>query len=307
VSDVPRRGGKTLRAVGPTASKSTPWLLMSPALALLLLMTVVPAIYLVYASLHTQQLLGGTSHFVGLQNYRNAIGDATIRHSFFVTIQFVVIAVVAEMAIGLLLAVPLARKTRGSTVAAALLLLPFAITPAVSALIVREMLNPNYGWVDYYLGRIGLPAHIAWLDGTHSAWIAIVGLDVWQWTPFVTLILIAGLQALPQEPTEAASIDGATRWQIFRHVTLPMLMPFIAIAVVIRTIQAFKTFDAFEILTGGGPGNSTDAINLNVYRVALQSFRTGAAAAMAMLFLIMLSIFVPVLLSVIGRSGKEEA
>ncbi len=175
----------------------------------------------------------------------------------------------------------------------------------VSGLVAKQLLNPNYGWIDYYLGRLGLPAHIDWLSGSGTAWTAIIGLDVWQWTPFVALILIAGLQSLPHEPVEAAAVDGASRWQTFRYITLPMLAPFLAIAVVLRTIQAFKTFDTFKILTGGGPGNSTEIVNLGIYRVALQSFRVGAASAMGMFFLIILSLFVPALLRVVGRNAEE--
>jgi multiple sugar transport system permease protein len=159
--------------------------------------------------------------------------------------------------------------------------------------------------VNYYLGKVGLPADIDWFANASTAWIAVIGLDVWQWTPFVVLILIAGLQSLPREPVEAAAVDGATAWQTFRYITLPQLTPFIAIAVVLRAIQAFKTFDTFKILTGGGPGNSTEIINLGIYRVALQSFRVGAAAAMGILFLIILSLLVPVLLRVVGRNTEE--
>src|SRR5919202_152297 len=148
-------------------------------------------------------------------------------------------------------------------------LIGMTIAPAVSGLVFRQLLNPNYGWVNYYLGKLGLPAGIDWFANASSAWVAVIGLDVWPWTPFVALILIAGLQSLPRAPVEAAAVDGASRWQTFRYVTLPQLTPFIAIAVVLRTIQAFKTFDTFKILTGGGPGNSTEIINLGIYRVAL--------------------------------------
>jgi multiple sugar transport system permease protein len=174
-------------------------------------------------------------------------------------------------------------------------------------MIFRELLSPTTGWVDYYMGQVGLGAHFDWLGGSNTAWIAIIGLDVWQWTPFVALILMAGLQSLPQEPMEAASIDGASSWQSFRFITLPMLMPFVAIAVTLRTIQAFKTFDSFAVLTNGGPGTSTEIINLNIYRVALQSFRIGAASALAMVFLILLSLLVPLLLRVAGRDPEESA
>ena len=293
---LPRR-----RAKAPFA----PWVLMSPALTVLIGMTIAPAIYLVYSSLRNEQLLTGGGGFVGLNNYKDVLTDPTMRHSFWVTLAFVAAAVLIETMLGLLLAVPLAEQTRANNIGATLLLLPFAITPAVSGLVFRQLLNPNYGWVNYYLGKLGLPAGIDWFANAGSAWVAVIGLDVWQWTPFVALILIAGLQSLPREPVEAAAVDGASRWQTFRYITLPQLTPFIAIAVVLRTIQAFKTFDTFKILTGGGPGNSTEIINLGIYRVALQSFRVGAASAMGILFLIILSLLVPVLLRVVGRDTEE--
>ena len=283
-----------------------PWLLLTPSLAVLLLMTVVPAGYLLWSSLTNRTLLGGTGGFVGLENYRNALTDPEVLKSLAITFAFVVVVVAVEMLIGLALAVPLARQSRSNNVAAALLLLPFAVTPAVSAMMFKELLNPNYGWVDHYMGVLGLPSQVQWLSHPTTAWIALVGLDVWQWTPFVALILMAGIQSLPKEPQEAASIDGASSWQSFRHVTLPMLTPFIAIAVTLRTIQAFKTFDAFKILTGGGPGDSTEIINLGIYRVALQSFRIGAASTIAMVLLLLLSLLVPVLLRIVGRNADPE-
>jgi multiple sugar transport system permease protein len=279
---------------------------MSPALAILLLMTVAPAAYLIWSSLRNDTLLGGGGTFVGLQNYADALGDPEVVHSLLVTFAFVVVAVVVEMAIGLALAVPLAAQSRSNNVAAALMLLPFAVTPAVSAMMFKELLNPNYGWVDHYMGVFGLPAHTDWLGSSTTAWVALIGLDVWQWTPFVALILMAGLQAMPREPLEAAAIDGAGTWQTFRHITLPLIAPFISIALVLRTIQAFKTFDSFKILTGGGPGASTEVINLGIYRVALQSFRIGAASALAMILLILLSLLVPVLLRAVGRNADPE-
>lgn len=283
------------------------WTLMSPALALLLIMTVVPTIYLVRASLRNDTLLGIGGGFVGLQNYRDVLTDPNELHALLRTAFFVVVVVALELLLGMLLAVPLAAQSRSNNLAATLMLLPFAVTPVVSAMIFRELLSPTTGWVDYYMGRVGLGAHFDWLGGSNTAWLAIIGLDVWQWTPFVALILMAGLQSLPHEPSEAAAIDGASNWQTFRFITLPMLMPFVAIALTLRTIQAFKTFDSFAVLTNGGPGTSTEIVNLNIYRVALQSFRIGAASALAMVFLIFLSLLVPLLLRVAGRDPEEGA
>ena len=291
---------------GQGAEAWTPWLLMLPTFVLLALMTIVPTIFLLRASLRSDTLLGPPGRFVGLQNYTNTLTDPVFWHSMAITVGFVAVAVVLQMVIGMALALPLAAQRRSNTWGTLLLLLPFAITPVVSAMMFKELLNPNYGWVDHYMGVVGLPAHVEWLSNPGTAWISLIALDVWQWTPFVTLILIAGIQSLPAEPKEAASIDGATGWQTFWHVTLPQLTPFVAIALVLRTIQAFKSFDAFKILTGGGPGDSTEIINLGIYRVALQSFRIGAAAAVAMLLLIFLSLLIPALLRGVGKNANPE-
>ena len=288
------------------STRLAPWALMSPAMLVLMLMTIAPAIYLVWSSLRNDTLLGSGGRFVGLQNYQDALTNPNVLRSLLITGGFVLAAVTVEMLLGLLLAVPLATQSRSNNLAAALMLLPFAVAPAVSAMMFKELLNPNYGWIDHYMGVLGLPAHVEWLSNTNTAWIALIGLDVWQWTPFVALILMAGIQSLPKEPLEAAAIDGASTWQTFRHVTLPMLAPFLAIALTLRTIQAFKTFDAFKILTGGGPGASTEIINLGIYRVALQSFRIGAASALSMVLLILLSLLVPILLRAVGRNADPE-
>jgi multiple sugar transport system permease protein len=178
-----------------------------------------------------------------------------------------------------------------------------AMTPAVSALIWRELLDPNFGWLSYYLQTWHLTAApIAWLSDTTTSWMALIGLNVWQWTPFVALILLAGLQGVPTEPKEAAAVDGANAWQTFVHVTLPLLRPFIAIALLLRVIDAFKTFDAIQILTGGGPGTSTEVINLLVYRVALQDFNVGAASALGVCFLLLLAFVVQQFIRILSRS-----
>jgi multiple sugar transport system permease protein len=283
------------------------WMLLSPALLLLGVMTVGPAIYLLYSSVHDVQLFGGANRFVGLRNFRQLLTDSSFGKSLLVTFAFVALAVGFEVMIGLALAMGLMRRIRSNAVAATLLLLPFAVTPVVSAMVFKQLLDPNYGWVDYYLSKIGvLPAHLDWLSEPATAWIALVVLDVWQWTPFVALIILAGLQTLPQEVLEAAAVDGAKPGQIFRHITLPMVTPFLAIAVVLRSVQAFKTFDAFQVLTGGGPGESTEIVNLGIYRTALQSFRVGAASAVGLVFLLILSLLVPALLRVVGRNAQPE-
>jgi multiple sugar transport system permease protein len=282
------------------------WLQMSPALIVLLIMTIAPAIFLISKSFTNSSLLDGNSQFMGLKNYQLVLTDSSQLHAARVTAIFVVLVVLIEMASGLFFAQFLYKKTRANSIAGALLIIPFAVAPAVAAMIFRELLNPNYGWIDYFMGLVGLPAHTDWLGNSVTAWSALVILDVWQWTPFVTLILIAGMSSLPAEPLEAAAVDGANAWQIFRHISVRLMAPFIGIALVLRTIQAFKTFDSFLILTGGGPGDSTSPINLEIYRVALQSFRVGYASAMAILLLIVTSILTPALLRILGWATQTE-
>jgi multiple sugar transport system permease protein len=279
---------------------------MAPAMIVLLIMTIAPTIFIFYSAFRNDKILGGAGKFVGLDNFVEALTNPSNQHALLITLGFVAAVVVLEMLLGFALALPLAAQTPGNKVGAALMLLPFAVTPAVAGMVFKQLLNPNYGWVGYYLGVLGFPKGVDLLGDPTSAWIVLIILDLWQWTPFVTLILMAGLQSLPGEPREAAMVDGANPWQMFRHITLPAMVPFIAIAAVLRTIQAFKTFDSFKILTGGGPGESTEIINLGIYRVGLQSFNVGLACALGVIFLIILSLLVPFMLRVIGRRSDPE-
>jgi multiple sugar transport system permease protein len=281
------------------------WALVAPAVGVLLLMTIFPALYLLWASFRRFNLMTpDNAAFIGLENYRNIATNADIRHSMLVTILFVVVAVGIELTLGLLLAIMLAPKSRANTAAATLLILPMAVTPVVSALVWRELFNPNYGWVNYFLRQIGIMHEpIAWLSNPQTSWFTVISLDVWQWTPFVALILMAGLQGIPPEPREAAAVDGAEGWRLFWDVTFPLLRPFVAIAVLLRTLEAFKTFGTIRVLTGGGPGISTEIINLTIYRTALQDFSVGAAASLGIAFLVFLSILVPQMLRILARNS----
>ena len=280
------------------------WLLSAPALVILIALTLGPALYLVYSSFFRFTLLGSTHTWVGLDNYRNVVSDGATRHDYLITLLFVALVVSIELVAGMLLAIPLAARTLGNSLASTLMILPFAITPVVSGLIWRQLLDPNFGWIDFYAQKAGLMgAPVQWLSQSRTSWAAIVALDVWQWTPFVALILMAGLQGVPREPLEAASVDGASAWASFWHVTLPLLRPFIAIAVLLRTVEAFKTFATIKVLTDGGPGNSTEIINLSIYRVALENFSIGAAAAVGVVFLMILAVIVPLVIRFVLGGG----
>jgi multiple sugar transport system permease protein len=279
-------------------------LLVVPATAVLLLMTVAPALYLLWSSLFRFNLLASEAGvFVGLGNYADILGSPDFIRHFGITLLFVFASVSLELALGLTVALLLARKGPDLRIAAGLLILPMAVTPVVAALVWRALLNPNYGWIDYYLQALGLIHEpVAWLSAPLTSWIALLALDVWQWMPFVALILLAGLQGLPTEPIEAAAVDGAGRLGMFRFITLPMMRPFILIAVLLRTVDAFKTFGTVQVLTNGGPGDATEIVNLSIYRVALQNFQVGTAAAMGIVFLVVVTIVIQQMLRVMARN-----
>lgn len=306
IKDTPVRTRNTTTLASPKRTRHIPWMYLAPALTVLLIMTIGPAIFIFYTSFRNASVLDGSGEFVGLTNYETALTDPGTQQAFLLTLMFVVVVVSLQMVLGLALALPLAHQTRTNKLASALMLLPFAVTPAVAAMIFRQLVNPNYGWIAYYLEALGFPPNLDLLGNPVGAWTVLFVLDLWQWTPFVALILMAGLQSLPREPQEAAMVDGANKWQIFKHITFPGLIPFLAIALVLRTIQAFKTFDSFRIVTNGGPGNSTEMINLAIHRIGLQSFNIGLACALGVLLLIVLLLLVPAMQRVIGRRADPE-
>jgi len=292
------------RGVGMRTRLSDGRILMLPAILLLGLMSIGPALYLFWSSLWNTNLLSPEkAQFVGIQNYLDVLTSPQTLNRFAITFLFVVLAVSIELVLGLLLSLLLDRPGLDIKIATSLLLLPMAVTPVVAALILRALLNPLYGWVDYYGTAWGLMDRpIEWLSQPITAWIAVIGLDVWQWTSFVALILLAGLQGMDREPYEAAAIDGAGTWATFRRITLPMLVPFLVIAVLLRTIEAFKTFGTIQVLTNGGPSASTEIVNLAIYRVALQNFQVVAGAALGIVFLVVVSVVASQLLRFMGRN-----
>jgi multiple sugar transport system permease protein len=270
-------------------------------------MTVVAGIYVFYISFFRVNGFGQGNQFVGFGNFQDAFTTYSLLGNLIRTIAFVVLAVGIELAVGGFLAFQLAKRLRGTGIAGILLLIPFAMTPAVSAMIFRILLDPSSGWIDHYLRSAGLISQpIQWLSNPQTAWVALVGLDIWSWTPFVALILMAGIQSMPRDVLEAASLDGARGWTHLRYITLPLLSPFIAIAGVLRTIQAFQTVDSFLVLTNGGPGGSTTVANLSIYRLVVQNFSIGLGAATAVVVLILLLALTPLLMRIIGKYAEHE-
>jgi len=207
------------------------------------------------------------------------------------TFVYATAALILEFSIGLGLALLLNSQIRGRGFFRATLLVPMMLPAVVVGVVWRLMLNPNFGAINGTLKNFGLNTEsLTWTASPRLAMLSVIAVDVWQWTPFVFLVLLAGLQAIPQEPYEAALIDGSSRWQTFRYVTLPLLKPAILIALLLRTMDLLRVFDQIFILTEGGPGFATETISLYIYRAAFRFFDFGYAAAMSFVLLILTNV-----------------
>lgn len=282
-------------------------LMAAPITIYVLVVFVWPLVYGVGISLFHYQLTDPTQArtFVGLDNYAKAFSDSSSRTSLINTLVFVIGAVSVEMLLGMGLALLLWRDTRLNQVASALLLIPIALTPLVAGLVWRAILNPDFGMVGYYLTTLGVRRGLT--AQPETAMLSVILVDAWQWTPLVMLILLAGLKTLPMQPFEAARVDGGSSWAIFRNLTLPMLAPTILLALLFRTMDAFRVFDAIFAMTQGGPGLSTTVLNFYVYKQGLVFFDMGFAASLSTILLVVIGAFSLVYIRLIGRQERERA
>ena len=273
------------RGVGP--------LLMLPATLLVVVFLVGPFYYMVYTAL-TDLSFADASHsgaFIGFDNFRKLMrNDPFFWASFLLTLKFVVIAVGLEFLLGFALAFLIFRFVASQRLLTTLLLIPMMIAPVAVGLIWRLLLQGDFGMLTFYMRKVGLLAqNAAVLSAPDLVFPTIVAIDVWQWTPFVTLIMLAGMMSLPSAPFEAAMMDGAKPFQIFRDVMLPLLRPVIALVLLLRGIDAFKEFDKVFLMTGGGPGTLTELVSIYAYRVNFRNWDLGYGAAVAfMIYLVVL-------------------
>lgn len=269
------------------AGALVPYLLLAPAYALVTLVLVYPAIENVLLSLWSWRITSpARGVFVGLENYRRLLlEDPEFWPVLGFTAAFTVSTIALEFLLGLGTALLLSGLGRGRRVLTPFVLLPYMIPAVVVGLVWRLLWTKDYGLVNFLLGRVGIRP-VLWLGEPFAAGVAVVVSEVWRSTPFVTLVLLAGLAALPLEPHEAAAVDGASRWQAFRHVTLPLLLPSITVALLFQTIFKLRVFDLIFILTGGGPGIATLPLGILVYRQYFRYFEGGYAAALAVIVLL---------------------
>jgi multiple sugar transport system permease protein len=262
-----------------------PYLLIAPTLAVLVALSIYPLIYAVKVSLQADS---GTGAHWSFQNFTRLAADDFFRSALAHTIVYTIIALTFEFLLGLGLAVLLNRAMRGRSLFRAALLVPMMLPTVVVGVVWRLMLNPNFGAINGTLKSFGVNTeHLTWTASPTLAFASVIMVDIWQWTPFMFLILLAGLQAIPEEPYEAALIDGSSAWQTFYYITLPLLKPAILIALLLRTMDLLRVFDQIFILTEGGPGSATETISLYIYRTAFRFSDFGYAAAMSFVLLIL--------------------
>lgn len=266
-------------------------MLVAPVIVLLLAITAYPLVYNLWNSFHFVNLsYGGLPHrYVGGANYSHIFGSAQWVSALERTLVFTAVTVVFDLVVGLGLALMMHRNFRGRGFLRAAILVPWAMPTVVSAMLWKTMFDPSAGFVDYILAAFH-PAWsgLAWLGASTSrSWVAIFIADSWKNIPFVAIILLAGLQVIPNDVYEAARIDGASWWQSFRSVTLPMLKPALSVALIFRTIQALLVFDVIYIMTGGGPGNSTESLSFLNYQTFIVNTDFGIGGAMSLVLVVL--------------------
>jgi multiple sugar transport system permease protein len=282
----------TIGYVTTSESLQRLWFIL-PAVVLILFLSIFPLLMslgLVFSEWNWSALNTGI-RFNGLENWVRLACDERFWNAVKNTVRFIVVGVPLQYGLGLGLALLLNGEVWGRKFFRVCFLLPMALTPvAVGFLVGRMLFNPNIGPVNQWMMALGLPP-LGWTTDPRIAWFVIVLVDTWQWTPFMFLILHAGLQSLPLEIYEASRIDGASEWQMFRHLTFPLLLPVSTTGVLLRALEMFKLIDIVVVVTGGGPGTSTETVTYYAYQVGGRNFDLGYASAVAYALLIMTVVF----------------
>jgi multiple sugar transport system permease protein len=260
-----------------------PWWSLLPAIVILAVLTLYPMLNLVRMSVSTIEFAQGRDiwAFTPARNLELLLADRVLRHAIANTLVFVVVSVAAETVLGLGLALLVGKLARGKGLIRTLMILPILVPPVAIGSMWKLMYNYDFGILNQIALALGL-APVNWLGSTNVALLSVIIVDIWHWVPFVFLILFAAVEGLPVEVYEAARIDGATGWQTFRHITLPLLAPALAVAVTFRSILAFKAFDEVFLLTSGGPGTSTELISLHIYKVFFEQNQLGYGALLSL-------------------------
>jgi multiple sugar transport system permease protein len=280
------------------------WPFVVPALAVIAAVIVFPWVFTLWMSVNSWTL-GQEQSFVGLDNYIRLAGDMRFWESMWHTALYTVLSVVAPLILGTLAALifdgqfPLRGFLRGVFV------MPMMATPVAIALVWTMMFHPQLGILNYLLSLAGIGPQ-EWIYNQSTVIPSLVLVETWQWTPLIMLIVLGGLAAIPREPFESAEIDGANAWQKFRYLTLPMIAPFLMIGVIIRSIDAVKSFDIIYAMTQGGPGTASETINIYLYNTAFAYYDIGYGSAMAVVFFLVIVALSFVLMMVRARANWSD-
>lgn len=243
---------------------------LAPAILIMAGVIIYPLLYVIWLSLHRRLLIFDISRFVGLDNFSFLLRDDRFWNALYNTVYFTAVSVSLELILGLSIAILLNRAFMGRGLMRSVILIPWAIPTVVSAKIWEWMYNSDFGILNHLLG-----VNINWLGSAFWAMNAAIFMEVWKTTPFVALLLMAGLQTIDGDLYRSARVDGASGWYIFRRITIPLLMPVILIVLIFRTLDAFRVFDAIYVLTGGGPANTTETLAIYAYKVLFQTLQFG--------------------------------
>jgi len=293
-------GGTVLRrrpahGLSVWADRHFKWLLVAPAVTLILAITIYPLAYSVWVAFVNFDFQIPGHAFVGMQNFEQVVEDPVARSSLLTTVILTAANVMLEFLLGLGLALAMAKTFRGRGVIMLILIVPLFISPVIVGQFWSLILQKPYGPFDYLVSQMFGPTQVSWLTGNPWKFISLIVADVWQWTPFMFVILLAGLTSVSPELYEAAELDGVSRWQTFWNITLPQIAPIILVAVAFRLLDAVKLFDIIFIMTGGGPGTSTYTTSFYLYQIGFQQFHLSQATAGSWIFLILTAAIIMVL------------
>ncbi len=283
------------------------WALLAPTLAILAVVGFLPFLYVLYVGLFDWNPFSNQlgMQWAAVNNYRRLVFDGAFLDSLWRTGLFAFVSVSLELSLGFLLAQTLVKNFPGRTVFRTLYVLPLVMAPIAVGATWRLLTIPGFGPVPYFLDKwFGIDYRL----GTFAdqAFLTVVLMDVWHWTPFVTLTLLAGLTAMPKEPLEQAQVDGANRWQVFRYLTIPMMMPVLLTVIFIRLMDALRVVDEVFMLTSGGPGTATQFIGIHIYRAVVPKTDYGYGSAMSLLVLYFTIVLCWLLFIALAQVGKQR-
>ncbi|WP_437615625.1 carbohydrate ABC transporter permease [Erwinia sp. V71] len=289
--------------------KRQAWVLLAPMLVAMLLLTAWPLLRTIWLSFTDAALIGSGESplYIGLENYLYALSDADFRAAIGRTLYFTVVSVAIEGVIGVLVALLLNQRFYGRNVLRVLVILPWALPTIVNAMMWRLNFNPDYGSINALLTQLGIiDGYRSWLGSPDAALNAVMLADIWKNYPLVTLLVLAALQSIPDDLFEAARLDGASAWRRFRAITFPAIVAPLSVALVLRTIDAFKIFDIIYVMTRGGPVDSTKTLSFFVYQESFSYLRAGSGAAYAILMTLMCGVLITLYLIMLLRQRRRS-